>query len=449
MKSSSELRRGQIFSYALPAMPIAALGLPFAVHLPPFYIGVMGLSVTVVGLIFMVARLWDVITDPIMGWAADRFQTPWGRRRFWIVLSVPIICLASWKVFMPEQGIDEFYLLSWLFILYIGYTMLVISHLSWGAELSALYHQRSRVQGIREALIIGGMMLTLTIPIMIETMGRGGGDEITYASIAAMGWFIIIFLPLTVWVAARNVSEKKVAIQKIRWRDSIGLIVNNRSLRYVLGVDFLLSFSVGVVAGMFFFLVEDVLKLERGVSNIMLIYYFATGVLFMPLFIQLAKIIGKHKTQICSSIFTLITLPLILYIPEQQKWVVFAAWFLFGVNMGVGAFLLRSMMADVADEDEIKTGNQRTGLFFALLTMTSKMGLAFSIGLVYPLLGAIGFERGGDNLPDILWQVRVIYVAVPFIMNIAVIWIMVFYPLTQEKQEKNRAILSMRDSHNE
>lgn len=85
----------QLVAYSAPAAPIAALGLPIVVYLPPFYQS-LGLSLGVVGAIFMLGRFWDVITDPILGIVSDRVTTRWGRRRHWLVLSVPIYALPPW-----------------------------------------------------------------------------------------------------------------------------------------------------------------------------------------------------------------------------------------------------------------------------------------------------------------------------------------------------------------
>ncbi|SVC24518.1 uncharacterized protein METZ01_LOCUS277372, partial [marine metagenome] len=73
---------------------MAAMGMPIAVYLPRFYSEGMGLSLVMVGTIFTIARISDVITDPIMGYAIDRFQTRWGRRKHWIALSLPILLIS-------------------------------------------------------------------------------------------------------------------------------------------------------------------------------------------------------------------------------------------------------------------------------------------------------------------------------------------------------------------
>ncbi len=436
-----KLSIGRIIAYAGPAMPIAALGLPLIVHLPPFYISTVGLSVGLVGLIFMATRIWDILTDPIMGWAADRFATRWGRRRPWLIASVPIVMLSSFMIFIPQQGAGGAYLLFWLLVMYVGWTMLTISHLSWGSELSGNYHQRSRVQGMREAFIILGMLLTLCLPALIQ-FNEGTQRE----AFASMGLFIIIFLPITVWIAAVKVPERSFSHKSVSWQETFRVCRENRPLRYLLGTDFVLSLGLGVVTSMFIFLIQDVFKLESWVANTLLLCYFVVGFSFVPFFVMLAKRFGKHRTQVISSAFTILTLPFVFFVPEGNALAVLITWSLLGVNMGAGAILLRSMAADVSDEDCVQTDSERMGMFYAMLTMTTKIGLALAIGAIYPLLDAIGFVHKGDNSEEILWQMKVIYVAVPILLNLIAIALMRAYPLDQEKQEANRRILDARQT---
>lgn len=83
------LSTGVIAAYSSLTLPVAALGLPIAVYLPVLYSQDLGLSLAVVGGIFTLSKVWDLLTDPIMGLIVDRYQTRWGRRKHWIVLSVP------------------------------------------------------------------------------------------------------------------------------------------------------------------------------------------------------------------------------------------------------------------------------------------------------------------------------------------------------------------------
>ena len=121
-------------AYSVVSLPMAAMGMPIAVYLPRFYSEGLGLSLITVGMIFTLARIWDVITDPAMGYLIDRVETRWGRRKHWIALAVPMLVIAVYQVFVPNpDNVSEAYLLFWLILLYLGYTMMAISHQSWGA----------------------------------------------------------------------------------------------------------------------------------------------------------------------------------------------------------------------------------------------------------------------------------------------------------------------------
>ena len=155
-----------LFAYSLPGLPVAAMSLPLAVYLPPFYESDVGLGNLAVGIIFGATRFLDVFLDPIMGVLSDRTRTRWGRRKIWMALAVPVMCLASLLVFMPQPGATWPSVVASIFLLFVGYTMLSIAHLAWGSELSSDYHERSKVTASREfclscwhdcgALVAGG-----------------------------------------------------------------------------------------------------------------------------------------------------------------------------------------------------------------------------------------------------------------------------------------------------
>ncbi len=204
--TSPRLSGWRLAAFSGPAIPISALGLPIGVYLPQFYAGPMGLGLAAVGTVFMLARLWDVVTDPMMGIISDRFPSRWGRRRHWIVLSVPLLLVCAYMVFVPTAPVTSVYLIGWMFFLYIGWTMLTISHMAWAAELSDNYNERSRIQGYREAFQLLGVPLVLLIPAIIE---QTGAENMEAARVAAIGWFIVAVLPIAVGINILFVPERK------------------------------------------------------------------------------------------------------------------------------------------------------------------------------------------------------------------------------------------------
>lgn len=433
--ASLKLTPLRLLAFASPAAPIAAMGLPIAVYLPPFYATEMGLGLATVGWVFMIARFWDVFTDPVLGLLSDKYRTRWGRRRHWIVASLPVMLVATYMLFIPTAPVTATYLLMWMVILYIGWTLLTLSHMSWGAELTPDYNERSLVQGWREGSLILGMLLVLITPAVIDYIGP---EDVGTARVAAMGWFVIILLPIAVLAAVSLVGERDVPEPKhVPFREAFGVLLRNSPLRRLLAADLANGIGSGTMAALFIFVAADVLQMGAW-SSAILLAYFGAGVIFVPLMIKLSYIFGKHQTLAASAVLNGLGLPLIYIVGpgDVLMMVVFTA--MFGINLGAGSFLLRSVMADVADHDEVETGNQRTGLFFSLLTMTSKVGAALAVGLTYYLIDTLGFVPRGDNTQAALDGVRATFVWLPTVMYFAVGAIMWSFPLDEAQQQENR-----------
>jgi GPH family glycoside/pentoside/hexuronide:cation symporter len=115
-----------------------------------------------------------------------------------------------------------------------------------------------------------------------------------------------------------------------------------------------------------------------------------------------------------------------------------------GVNVASPNVLYRSIMADVVDYDEVETGQRRTGLFYALLTFTAKVGNALAIGVVYWILAAIGFDPNAANSPAAIRGLSMVFVAVPVICNLLVIALMRNFPIGQREHAELRRILEQR-----
>ncbi len=429
----NKLKRWQIAAFVLPAIPISALGLPLVVHLPFFYENYVGMSAATVGYVLFFLRLWDVVTDPVLGVVSDRYSTQWGRRRHWIVLSVPIIAIATYFLFLPTPGVGAFYLGLWMFILYIGWTLITISHMSWGAELSSDYHERSRIQGWREFALIGGMFGVLAMPAIMELFV----DELKQPDIVfAMGIFIIVLLPIAVAAAVTLVDERPAPPKEpIDWREALQVISRNKPLRYLLAADFLQAAATGVTGTLYFWFVPLVLQMH-GMANFLLLFYFLAGVVAVPVWIQLSYRIGKHKTFAWAMFYgAAAALPLFI-IPPGMFWVTLIGFILFGLAYGAASFLLRAIMADIKDQDALESGQDKTGIYYSLLTLTNKIGYATAL-LTLPVIQYFGVETGADaqNTATGLFALKLIYIGVPAALLVLAGWIMWDFPLDQRTQE--------------
>ena len=417
--------------------------MPVAVYLPRFYTEGMGLSLVTVGAIFTLARIWYVITDPVMGIVIDKFDTRWGRRKHWIAISIPILVLSVWMVFMPNQeSVSAGYLLFWLIVLYVGYTMLAIAHQSWGAELALTYDDRSRLFGWREIFVIAGMTVVLGIPATLELTGMSSQS----AKVASMGWFCLILFPLLVVPTLTMVPDTRSKPQSsVPWTEAMKVLASNNLLWRLLAADLASGFGTAVSGALYIFVAATYFKLPEHAS-IALLFYFLASFLAMPIWLKLAYKVGKDVALKIALLYAVvINLGLIPIAQEGSVVVLWGFTIAFGVAFGAAPTLLRSMMADLTDEDELRSGQKRPGLFFALLTTTNKLGAAFAVGASFAILEvAFGFVPGGDNSSEALDGLLVTYcVGTAFGLFMAFLS-MLKYPLDRTEHDAIRRELERR-----
>ena len=137
----AHLRHGVLIPYALPAIVFALPTIPVYIYLPALYGDHLGLGLTTVGLVLLCARIFDTVTDPIVGYLSDRIGFKGAHRKPWIIVGALIAGFALFKVLSPPTIVSAEYLLMWSIILYGGWTMIAIPYVAWGAELSIEYTQ--------------------------------------------------------------------------------------------------------------------------------------------------------------------------------------------------------------------------------------------------------------------------------------------------------------------
>ena len=428
----SQINNKVLVSYSAVALPIGAMGMPIAIYLPPLYSGSLGLSLATVGLIFTLARVWDLVTDPIMGIVIDRYGSRWGQYKHWVALAIPMVMLAVYKVFIPNPGdVTAFYLGVWMLVLYLGFTMLNIAHNSWGTFLANDYDERSKLFGWREIFIIIGMIFVLAIPATMDFFGESS----TPAKVAGMGLFCLILFPITV-VATLVVVPDKVTERKEApgWRDFLGILRSNPLLWRLLTADFTTSFAISATAALYIFVATYAFDLQ-GQASMALLLYFVAGFLAMPAWLKLTYRVGKVGAIKLAMGYTIVLQSGLFFVAEPGNVGLFWSYtFLAGLAFGATPTLLHSLMADLTDIDELKTGQKRAGMYFALLGTINKLGGALAVGFTLTTADTLfDFAPGAANSQTAIDGLLLIFCFVP-VAAMALTYIPLHrYPLTKEK----------------
>lgn len=427
----------RLAAFALPAFSLSALGLPIVAILPPLY-AEHGLSLTVVGTVFMLTRVFDVITDPLFGFLGDKFNAPWGRRRVAIMVGTPILIVGVYRVFFPALPVSSSSLLVSLLILYVGWTMLTLAHTAWASELSSDYDERSRIMGAIHIVGLIGAVVILLAPAIVDFVHDAPDMKMRGEM---MGYIVLISLPIFVLISSGSVSDRATSTSRQpHWRSAIRAFVSNKPLRRLLAADFLMGFQGGINGSVHFFYVAHVLQLPKS-GSLFLIFIFISGLLCVPLFIKLSYRIGKHRTLCCGAAMSSISTATLFFLPAAAFWLALIVFVTIGFMIGARDFLMRSMMADIIDEDRLETGTERGALFYSMLTLTAKLGAAFAVGLTYPVLDWVGFDPGAVNDSGILDGVRLVVSASPTLVTISVVLIMWKFPLDKKRQQQTQSVL--------
>lgn len=424
----------QLISYGLIAIPLAAIGLPFAVFMPKFYAVDLKLGLDVTGALFMIARLWDMITDPIMGVLIDRFPSRFGRVTHWMVLSLPILMVSGYFLYMPPRdGVSSWYLLGWILVLYAGFTMLQTPHQAWVTTLAQSYDDRSRYFMWREVFGSISLLSLLALPAILENamaLDIFGQTQI-------MGLVLLVSLPICTAWAIWRVPDASIAPQKDpaltanAW-SVVKQIAKNEALIRVVIIEICIGLAIASTGATYLFAAEWGFGVENGASA-MLMLFFLSGLLSMPLWMKLSEVTDKHRTLTWLCILAFVAH--VSYIP--LSWVggyaaLAVAVVVSGVGFGAPAALARSMIADIVEQDLLQTHRDRSGVFFALMTSAFKTGQSFAIGVPFVLLGLIaGFDPAGENGPAEIRNLMIVFAGLPALAYLVAAMVSRKYPLTR------------------
>ena len=429
---------------ALASVPMAMMTLPLVVNVPEYFGNALGLNLALVGTIFMAVRIFDTVVDSVLGLAMDSTTTRWGRFRPWLIAGVPIFIAGTAMLFMARPGIGPGHLVAGLVLAYLGWSILSLAQLSLAAGLVRGYAARARIYAWIQTSFLGGICIVMLLPLII---GARANDPA--AALSAMGWLIIgATIPIVAFTAA--VVPDPTVVQKhqrLGLRGYAALLARPAVARLVVA-DLLFGLGFGVASAVLVFFFVAVKGFDRSVLGVLLIAQMATGLIAVPLMGALVARIGKHVALGMCGIGALAICPIMFLVPERNLLtaaIVMAVW---GIFYGGVTFIPRSMMADAGDELRHAGGSDRTGVLYALLISSWKLGGALSVGLAFIALDLIGYQPklAGGNSVEALNGLKLLFAGTPAIMGLLGALLCWRYPLTAARCAEIRQALDARDA---
>ena len=429
-------------AYAAPAFVLALPIIPVYLHLPRLYGVSLGLGLTVTGLALLAARLFDTVSDPLIGWLSDRLRWRGLRRKPWIAIGALIAGPAMMHLLLPPPDAGAVHLLIWSILLYAGWTMISVPYLAWGAEWATDYHGRAALTGWREAFGLAGLVAAGAV------MALTGENADPAAGLRRLAWVALIGGALTLPVLLALVPEPAPLTAAPRgraggWR----AIVTNKLFLRLLVAWFVNGIANGVPAALFLLYLRHGLKVTAAEEGTFILAYFAAGILAIPLWLSLARRLGKHRAWAAAMLLACAAFSIVPVLePGATHWFLVVC-VITGMALGADLALPPAIQGDVVDVDTWRHGRARAGTFFALWSMATKLALALAVGVALPSLAALGFDAAAVDADGRL--VLVVIYAVPAVVLKGLAVMLVWgFPLTGAKHAVVRRRLQRRAAAN-
>lgn len=423
------------------------------------------------GILFFLPRIFDSITDPIMGFISDNTRSKWGRRRHYVFAGALIMGLSyifMWQLYPENSLMYNFtYFLLWSFVFYLGLTIFSVPYVAMGYEMSSDFHERTNIMAVAQWIgqwawvIAPWFWVILYDPTWFENAAAGCRELAIWVGVICMSLAMVPAIFITSKSTLNDMNLEPISLKNMA--NSLTEIFAgfkeafaNRPFRKLCMATFLIFNSFNTIAAFsFFIIVYYMFNGDAGAAGYWPTLHgclsaLATTFLVIPIVAKVSKKIGKKKTFLISQGVSLIGYVMFwfLFIPGQPFMFILALpFFAFGIG---GLFtLMMSMTADVCDLDELNTGKRREGIFGAIYWWMVKFGSAFAGLLSGLIMSFVGFSPDLAVQPEgAITGLRIFYSVLPIIGTLLAIWVMWNYDLSEERASEIRVALEKKKAKN-
>jgi sugar (glycoside-pentoside-hexuronide) transporter len=404
-------------------------------YLAYFYTDVFGISPGHVAGLFLVARVWDAINDPIMGYIADHTKTRWGRfRPYLLFMAIPLNLILVACFFTPEFSVEGKVVYAYVTYLLHGmaFTALGLPYSSIAAVITQDQQERAVIASYRMffAVIVGMSIVAVGVRPMVARFSSEQMGFTAVAIIFAIASTLLLFFSF-------KVSQERVEVPKERYhlKDIITIVSRNDAL-LVLAVAMILNTGVWVignaVALYFFKYILNDPDLQPLFFFVMIPFNLA-GVFLAP---YLSERIGKHKTFIWGSFVVALIAISRYFVPDELVWLIFGVSAIGTVGQMMCSVTQWGMVPDTVEYGHWKTGFRSEGIPIAFFSFSQKLGMALAGAFAAWVLSMTGYVANTELTGSAEEGIRWLFNIFPGLCSILCLLSLLFYKLTRDRYEE-------------
>ncbi|MDY6936082.1 MAG: MFS transporter [Cyanobacteriota bacterium] len=411
-----------------------------------FFTDVAGLPPALAAWILAIGKVWDAVNDPIVGFLSDRTESRWGRRHPWMIFgAIPFGIFFFLQWIIPDFGNwGKFWFYVAISILFnMAYTIVNLPYTALTPELTQDYNERTSLNSFRFAFSIGGSLLSLILAAVIF----GAVEDLAQRYILLAGVCTVLSvvpLYLCVWgtrkrVAAMDARRAQIADPPaaIPFLQQIKIAFTNVPFLYVMGIYLCSWLGVQVTATIIQYYVVSWMELPGAAFTQIAFAVQATALLMLFVWTPISRRVGKRAVYFMGMSIWIIAQAGLFFLQPGQVPLLYVLAVMAGVGVSTAYLIPWSMLPDVIDLDELKTGQRREGVFYAFMVLLQKIGLAIGLFLVLKALDWAGYieSTAGQPVPvqpdSALFAIRIAIGPLPTIVLIGGMILAYLYPITQ------------------
>lgn len=433
---------GRRMAYAAPAFALAVVGIPVYVYLPKFYTDVVGVGIGTIGSLLLAVRIFDAVTDPLIGAFSDATRTRFGRRRPWMAGATPPLALAILLLFIPPETGPPWAAVWFggsVFALFLFWTAVTVPYESLGPEITFDYDARTALMAWRDGALLAGTLVAASSPAAVAwTFGLtddAAGERAKFLRVA------LLYAPLLLLACAwcvMAVPERSLASRPgsaSPW-PQLRTLLRNRPFGILLSSYTVSAFGSNLPATLILYYVEYVLESKR--ADLFLLLYFVTGIALLPAWVGLAHRLGKKPAWLTAMAVNTCAFLGVFFLGPGDEGAYAVLVVLSGLGLGGTLAIPSSMQADVIDYDELITGRRREGQYIGVWSIARKLAAALGVGAALAVLGAAGYEPNVEQTPGVRLTLRILYALVPCLCNLIAIGLALAYPIDRVRHQRIR-----------
>ena len=402
----------------------------------------LGMSPALAGTIPVIGKVWDAITDPLMGNIVDRTKSKHGAKRFYILIGSFVSAVTFLLMWVGLKGGTPsgqyvFYMLMYM-LFSTGFTIVMVPYNALLPDMIEDYTLRSKFSGVRMMFSTFGAILAGLIPTI---MIRDNKDAGAYFKVALL--FSVLFL-VAILITFAGTWERQKEVEKIGvWKSFIQSLTVYKSRSFRLFIAFFL-FGQGAadfVTGLAVYYVDDVLNAYGGgnftkLMGVLLVAQFLGTILFTPVMARTSK---KFPILLAFPIRIVATLALLFFSYEGAPFVIILGLsFVIGLGMSASSTTIYAILSDLTDVDELITSINRPGTCSAMATFIRKIATGLSSFIIGLMLSFAGYNealaKAGLRQEAVVQQhIAKIYVIAPVILMVATLVFTIVFPMKRKE----------------